>query len=127
MGPQHKDFSKRLQDAMHKQGWNQSELARRADIGRDNVSGYVRGRNMPNSKHLEKLARALNVPPSYLLGAAYGERNPVMADADVPIFRMEQLPDRPDYVRLSLRQELPSNIAEQIWELLRKARENGTK
>lgn len=113
------EFGKRLSGAMLSKGWNQSELARRADIGRDSVSGYVRGHNLPNSQHLAKLARALNVPPSYLLGAGMGDRYPAMAGDDAPLLKIEQLPDKPGYMRLSIRQDVPEELAFQITSLVR--------
>lgn len=61
-----KEFGRRLEELMLKNSWNQSELARRAEMGRDNISGYIRGRNVPNSKHLQKLANAFGISPNEL-------------------------------------------------------------
>lgn len=121
MDKNRKDFSGKLNHAMLEKGWNQSELARRAGIGRDNVSGYVRGHNLPNSKHLSKLATALNVPPSYLLGAATGDRFPAMEGDDKPLLKIEQIPDSGMF-RLSLRQELPEDVVYQIATIIRKSK-----
>ena len=39
------DFARRLQHALNAKGWNQSDLARAADIGRDSVSVYLRAKS----------------------------------------------------------------------------------
>jgi transcriptional regulator with XRE-family HTH domain len=41
------EFGKKVQDAMLRRGWNQSELGRRAGLKRDNISCYVRGTTLP--------------------------------------------------------------------------------
>jgi len=112
-------FARKVRTLMHDKGWNQSELARRAELGRDNVSGYVRGRNLPNSQHLNKLARALNVEPSTLMGsAAYQERFP--AAEDQSILRMEQLADDPSKVLLHVQQRVTLEQAQEILSVLQK-------
>lgn len=86
------EFARRLQAAMIQKGWNQSELARRANehlpksardqsrgkaIGRDSVSHYMRGRMMPLPAYLEALAKALSVEPVDLLPARTPSVSPV--------------------------------------------------
>jgi transcriptional regulator with XRE-family HTH domain len=61
------EFGQRVYTLMLKQGWNQSELARQADLPRDAVSTYVRGLAFPTPVNLEKLAAALGVTASDLL------------------------------------------------------------
>ncbi len=68
------EFAKRLQHAMVKKGWNQSELARRAQVHmkgkrleRDNISTYIRGNALPDPARLNALCLALSVPPAELL------------------------------------------------------------
>lgn len=70
LAPKHltkQDFAKRLYRLMLKRGWNQSELARRADLPRDSVSTYIRAKVMPTPQSAERLARALGVTPEELL------------------------------------------------------------
>jgi transcriptional regulator with XRE-family HTH domain len=62
-----RDFGRKLQALMLKRGWNQSELARRADTGRDNISRYIRGKTAPEAPQLAALAKALSVAPDDLL------------------------------------------------------------
>ena len=41
------EFGKRLYSLMVERGWQQSDLARAAGIGRDSVSTYMRGHSLP--------------------------------------------------------------------------------
>ncbi len=71
----HVDFASRLQKLITEKGWNQSELARRASdhmpegqkMGRDNVSGYIRGTTLPGPIKLAAIAKALGVQPEDIL------------------------------------------------------------
>lgn len=67
------EFGRRVQAAMIKKGWSQTELARNASrymetgrIGRDSISTYIRGTNLPRPKTLAALARALEIDPDDL-------------------------------------------------------------
>lgn len=67
----------RIQAKLTEKGWKQSELARRADIGRDSVSLYIRGKNTPTASSLAKIAGAFGCSISDLapeLRAATSER-----------------------------------------------------
>lgn len=55
------EFGRRLSKLMLDRGWNQSELARRAGLGRDAISTYVRGRSLPEPKSLKALSDALSI------------------------------------------------------------------
>lgn len=70
LAPKHltkQDFAKRLYRLMLSRGWNQSELARRADLPRDSVSTYIRAKVMPTPQSAQRLAAALGVTPEELL------------------------------------------------------------
>jgi len=64
------DFARRLQKALNEKGWNQSDLARAADIGRDSVSVYLRGKSLPGQKHLTSISNALGLSQDDLLPGA---------------------------------------------------------
>lgn len=115
------EFARRLQAAMIERGWNQSELARRAtamlpkpekgqkrgaDIGRDSVSHYMRGKMLPLPLYLEAICKALGVAPADLMPA----RVPTVAPSGP--FEMKGLPDGRVYLRISrtLRQEAAMKI-----------------
>lgn len=61
------EFARRLKKHLDRKGWRQSELARRADVTRDAVSTYARASSLPSKVNLDKIARALGVPPEELL------------------------------------------------------------
>lgn len=114
------EFGRRLQAAMIEKGWNQSELARRANdyiphpakgqkrgkqIGRDSISHYMRGKMMPLPAYLEVLAKALDKKPDELLPSV------PMALSSSP-FEMKGMPDGRVYLRISrtIRQEAAMKI-----------------
>lgn len=75
-----KEFGRRVYNLMMARGWNQSELGRQADLPRDSISTYIRGKTLPTPQKLEALAKALNVKPEELLPnhteSAIDEENP---------------------------------------------------
>jgi len=73
------EFGKRLQSLMLKKGWNQSELARKCDLGRDSISQYVRGRSIPTPGNLNKLAGILGVEPEALFPNYDAQANAIEA------------------------------------------------
>lgn len=71
-------FAYRVQRLMFDNGWTQSDLARRAQehmpegvrLGRDHISNYIRGRNLPEPMRLEALVKAFGLnDPTELLPA----------------------------------------------------------
>jgi transcriptional regulator with XRE-family HTH domain len=62
-----RQFGKRVQELMVHNGWIQSDLAERAELPRDSISAYVRGRFLPAQPNLLKLAEALGVAPEILV------------------------------------------------------------
>ena len=61
------EFGRRVYKMMTEKGWNQSELARQANLTRDAVSTYVNGRSLPDPRNAKKLADALGVTLEALL------------------------------------------------------------
>ena len=113
------DFARRLQQAMARKGWTQSELAREASkfvasgrsIGRDSVSLYLNSRYLPSRERLEALARALGVDKTDLLPAkAYH------APKDPPL-DVKDLSDGRVWLRVNQAVEWPKAL--RILEILR--------
>jgi transcriptional regulator with XRE-family HTH domain len=68
------EFGRTIQRHLNERGWTQAELARRmkpflkdSRIGRDSISKYVRGKNLPNPPVLEAMAKAFGVESRELL------------------------------------------------------------
>jgi hypothetical protein len=69
------EFAARLARHLEQRGWNQSDLARAAQMHlpkgetfrRDNVHVYLNKLALPRPKHLTAIAKALNVKPEDLL------------------------------------------------------------
>ncbi len=53
-----------LTEARERRHWSRAELARRARMSSADVGKIERGRLVPYSSQLKKLARALRLPPS---------------------------------------------------------------
>lgn len=60
-------FAVNLRRVREAAGISQEELADRANLDRTYVSGCERGVRNPTLRSVEKIARALSVPPSELL------------------------------------------------------------
>jgi len=117
-----KEFAKRLNAEMTAQGINQSELARRASkymesgkFGRDSVSGYVRGVNLPGPVHLSALSQALHVKPSDLVPS----RLIPNVDNTRPQCDVKETGD--GRARLRINQEVPWPVALEVMKLLKGA------
>src|SRR6185295_1530438 len=76
------EFGRKLHKLMLEKGMHHAELARRADLPRNNISTYINGRSYPTEQSLNKLAKALGVRPDELL--------PNRAEMAI---RGEQMPD----------------------------------
>lgn len=61
-------FCKRLKLLRKENGWNQSELGRKAGISRSAIGMYEQGKREPDFETLEDLADIFNVDIDYLLG-----------------------------------------------------------
>lgn len=108
------DFGKRLYTLMLSKGWTQSELARQADLPRDSVSTYVRGKSLPTPVSLEKLAAALGVEPAELMP------NHVESaiDSDMPALEMKVSPNQPGVAWLRVNRLVTTQTALKIMTLL---------
>ncbi len=114
------EFANRLQKAMVDKGWNQSELARRASdhlkegkVGRDSVSGYIRGVTLPTPPKLAALALALGVEASYLVPAR-GTQSATQKNPPLDVRAIDE-----DTVWLRINQAVEWPVALQIMNLLK--------
>ena len=58
----------RINEALQMRGMTASELAKKSGIAKSSISRYLTGENVPRSIAIEKIATALNVSPTWLLG-----------------------------------------------------------
>lgn len=108
-------FGRRLKKLMNAREWNNSEMARRAGVGRDMVGTYVMGKAYPSEKTLEAIAQAFGMTPGELL----------------PNVIIDKVADDPDGVEMKLGRDpttavlrvnrlVKATTAMKIIELLRK-------
>jgi transcriptional regulator with XRE-family HTH domain len=117
MKPEHltkQEFGRRIYKLMLEKGWNQSELARRADLPRHSISVYINARSLPTPQSLEKLARALGTTADELLP------NHVEAaiEADIPSLELSVSSDDPTKAWLRMNRLVSTRTAGKIVELL---------
>lgn len=109
-----KMFSARLRRLMLRQGWNQSELARRSGIGRDMISGYIRAKHMPSPPHAKRLAEAFGVAHEDLFLSAHEAAQGV--GAALPPVELRATSDGKAMLHVNL--ELPMHKALAVLALL---------
>lgn len=61
-------FAQRLRDAMQSAGLKAVDLHERTGISKASISEYLSGNYEPKQKNVYRLAEALHVAPSYLMG-----------------------------------------------------------
>ena len=117
LAPKHltkQEFGKRLYRLMMDRGWRQSDLARAADLPRDSVSVYIRGKSLPTPQSLAKLAEALNVPAEEL----FPNHVESAIDNDIPAFEMKVSPNAPHIAWLRVNRYVSLDVANQIAKIL---------
>lgn len=63
-----KSIGERINEALKLRGMKQSDLVNKTSIGKSSISTYISGEYEPKSKNIYKIAEALNVNESWLLG-----------------------------------------------------------
>lgn len=117
------EFGRRLYRLMLEKGWTQSELARQADLPRDSISTYVRGKTLPTPHTVKKMAEALGMRPEELMPAQIEHA----IDADNPVFEMKVSPSSPSMAWVRVNRLLPLKEAMAIAEILDRANLADTK
>lgn len=113
------EFGRRLMQLMLDKGWNQSDLARAAGLGRDAISTYVRGRSFPEPRSLRSLADALGTNTETLL-----PNSVVMAiDADTaPMLEIKQAAGHPDRVFIRVNRMVTLEQAAAIFNIIKEVK-----
>lgn len=108
------EFGRRLHAILLQKGWNQSELARRANLGRDAISTYVRGRSFPEPGSLHQIAAALGMDPGALLPNALESA----MDQDNPALEIRESIGHPGMAWLRVNQRVTRAQALKIMQIL---------
>jgi transcriptional regulator with XRE-family HTH domain len=116
------NFARRLHAALTKSGMSQSDLARavwgrgidprgyNVAKNRDRIVHYLRGRALPSSDTLQKMAEALGMDPDELLPPAAA-----IIDAENPSFSITVVGDK---ALLTVNKLVPLDVALQVGTLL---------
>lgn len=108
------EFAKRLYSLMMAKNWNQSDLARQANLGRDSVSQYIRANNTPSPRNLKKLADALGVEPVEL----YPNYEAAAVEEEMPALSFRQMPGDEEHMWVRINKKVPKAVAAKIMLLL---------
>ncbi len=108
------EFAKRLYNLMMQKEWNQSDLARASGLGRDSISQYVRGNNIPSPKNLKKLAEALGVKPIEI----YPNYEAAAIEEEIPSLSFRQMPGDENSMWVRINKKVPMDVAAQIMKLM---------
>jgi transcriptional regulator with XRE-family HTH domain len=110
------EFGRRLMQLTLEKGWNQSDLARAAGLGRDAISTYVRGRSFPEPRSLKRIADALGLSTEQLLPNIVA----MAMDADTsPMLEIKQAAGHPDKVFLRINQMVSLQQAAAIFNIIK--------
>ena len=84
-------FAQRLRDAMQSAGLKAVDLHERTGISKASISEYLSGNYEPKQKNVYRLAEALHVAPSYLMGLS--EHEPPASPAPPAPQKSDGLPE----------------------------------
>lgn len=104
------ELGHRIYSAMIAKGWSQSELAHRAGIHRESVSGYIRGKHWPKPAVVEKLASVLGTSPTSLV-PNHLQLVKMQADAS---FEMRSIDGEPGRMQVVLNRNMSMSAAARI-------------
>ena len=77
------EIKDRLKMALEIRGMTAAELARRSSVDKGSISHYLKGEFTPKQSAIGKMARALDVSPSWLLGFSVTMDGKERAEVDV--------------------------------------------
>ena len=90
--------AERLREALNIRGKTQADLVRETGIDKGSISHYLSGRYEPKQKAIYKLAQALSVNESWLLGYNVPmERTPVQKRNDELVVLVQKMRNDPEF------------------------------
>lgn len=117
-------FAQRLHRLRLAKGWNQSDLARAADLPRDSISVYLRAKSLPTALSLQKLSQALGVPPEELLP---NHAEQAIAEDDTPSFELRVSTGAPSRAWIRVNRLVSLTTAVKIADLLEHDNADGSR
>lgn len=114
------EFGRRLNKLMLAKGLHHAELARRADLPRNNISTYINGRSYPTEQSLMKLAKALGTTSDELLP---NRAEMAIRSEMAPDFSMKSSVADPSKTWLNVNRLVSTAVAVKIAVLLEEERE----
>ncbi len=106
------NFSGRLKEALRITSMKQIELSRSTGVDKGTINNYLAGKYEPKQDRLEKIAKALNVDPVWLMGY------------DVPMEREKNTPEKlqlseGEEMLLGLFRRVPVERQQMVLDMLR--------
>lgn len=108
------EFGRRLYELMIERRWNQSDLARAADLKRDSISAYVNGKRWPTPISQDALAKAFNMPVEELFPNAMMHA----LEDEIPAFDMKVAAGHPGKAWVRVNRMMSMDAATQIAVIL---------
>ncbi len=105
------DFSVKLREFRKNRKWSQKELGERIGVSQVQIADYERGKNLPSTETLIKIAKVFNVSIDYMVGISVEKGN----------FNEEELTTDPDLLRITnkMRPKLDGiPVSDEQWELI---------
>ena len=95
-------IAERLREALTNAGMKQVDLVRKTGLDRGSVSSYLSGKYEPKQKAIYKMAQALNVSESWLMGY------------DVPSYRTDEQKKNDQLAKLIVRMRTDKDFYETV-------------
>lgn len=129
------EFGRRLRLKLMQLGWSQSDLARRVfgsttsgegytvAKGRDRISYWISGKQIPKAENLQALAQALDMRPEDLVSADVAEN----INKNFPLLSMSTIPNKSNMVHLQINVIVPAPIGVKIISIITEAQHGEAK
>lgn len=108
------EFARNLSQLMLARGWNQNELAKKANVDKGSISAYIRGITTPEGKNLKKLADVFGVAIPDL----YPQSVQRAMNTEVPSINLRVSPGHPNKAWLEVNRLVDFSTAAKVIELI---------
>ena len=111
------EYGRVLHNKLAEHGLTQADLTRLTKLGKDSISNYILGKQLPSPASMHKIATALHCSVQDF-GVNFSDVVLEPATQDVPEFALETVRDRPGFMHLQVNQVLPRKVCMEIMALL---------